>query len=101
PGILPGAAFFCAAMVALPNSALAQTITGVTGTVQDASGGVISGATVQVKNNATGTVATAVTSSSGTYTEEGLLPGRYTITVTAPGFGTTVKNDVTIDVTVR
>ena len=45
------------------------------GTVVDSGGGVIPGATVVVKNNATGTTTTAVTNASGTFTIPALEPG--------------------------
>ena len=88
-------------LVSFPSAMVAQTISGVTGTVTDDTGAVISGASVSLKNNATGTVANTVTTSAGQYTEEGLQPGRYTVTVAAPGFQKSIKNEVNVEVTVR
>jgi hypothetical protein len=69
------------------SAALSQTITGsVTGTVKDSSGAVISAATVQVKNDATGTVSTAKSNSVGIFTVPFLSIGSYDMTVNAPGF---------------
>lgn len=94
-------ALLCILMVAFPFTLSAQTVSGVTGTVVDDTGAVVSGAAVTLKNVATGAVATTVTSSAGVYTEEGLQPGLYSVTVIAPGFEKSVKNDVNVEVTVR
>lgn len=56
------------------------------GTVVDASGAPVSGATVTILHVPTGSVSVATTSDNGSYFESGLRPGGpYTITVTAPG----------------
>jgi len=61
----------------------------LTGTVQDASGAVISGAKVNVINEATGQVLRQVsTDSSGTFTATLLPVGNYSLEVSAPGFAT-------------
>jgi outer membrane receptor protein involved in Fe transport len=68
--------------------AMAQATTGtLRGTVVDPNGGVVVGATVTVKNEATGTASTPVTTSSeGVFEVPQLLPGAYTVTVEAAGF---------------
>ena len=38
----------------------------------------------------------AVTSSAGQYTSTGLLPGRYTVTVSSPGFAKSIKDQVNV-----
>ena len=53
--------------------------------MQDKDGGVVPGATVVVKNNATGVSQTAVTNASGAYSVPSLEPGTYTVTITLPG----------------
>ncbi|TCK72739.1 TonB-dependent receptor [Acidipila rosea] len=78
----------------------AQTSTGITGTVTDSSGAVISNAKVTIKNVATGTQTQLKTSSSGVYTTTGLLPGKYTVTVEATGFKKSVQTGINVDVTV-
>lgn len=92
----------CAAAVLLSGSpaCFAQASSGVTGTVTDSTGAVVSGAAITITNNETQTTANAVSSSSGTYAVSGLNPGRYTVTVTAPGFSKLVKDQVNIEVTV-
>ena len=96
-----GLIIFFLTLVSFPLHLAAQTVSGVTGTVTDDTGAVVSGAAVSIKNNATGTVANTITTSAGQYTEEGLQPGRYTVTVTAPGFQKAVTNEVNVEVTVR
>src|SRR5262245_62672613 len=83
------------------NSFLAFGQSGTTaplsGTVSDATGAVLSGASVVVKNNATGAEFKMNTSNSGTYTIPSLGSGTYTVTVEAPGFKKAVVQDVKID----
>ena len=69
----------------------------VVGTVSDPSGAVIPGATVVVKNNATGTEFTATTNEQGGFTIPAIDPGVYTVTVTLMGFKTAVLNDVQVN----
>ncbi|MEO0872864.1 MAG: carboxypeptidase-like regulatory domain-containing protein [Pseudomonadota bacterium] len=73
----------------------AQSITsGVEGTVTDADGNILPGATVTVVDGRTGSSKTTVTGGNGNFRISQLQPGGpYTITVTAPGFeGQTVEN---------
>ena len=80
---------------------LAQASSGVTGTVTDPTGAVVAGAAVVITNTGTQTKINSVTSSSGTYAATGLVPGRYRIEVSAPGFTKAVRSDVNIEVTVQ
>lgn len=79
-------------------SGFGQASSGVTGTVTDSSGAVVPGAAVTVTNINTGQTVKTTTGSAGTYSTRGLLPGHYTITVTASGFSKSVKNDVNVEV---
>jgi hypothetical protein len=58
----------------------------IVGTVTDPSGAVVSGAKVSVTNNNTGQVLNLTTNSAGAYNSGALIPGPYTVKVTAPGF---------------
>lgn len=58
----------------------------VTGVVTDSSGAVVPNATVEVKNESTGQTYTATTSDAGKYTIPSVIPGAYSVTVTAKGF---------------
>jgi hypothetical protein len=69
----------------------------LTGTVVDSSGGVVPGADVVVKNNATGAVFTAVSNVEGAFTIPTLSPGTYTVTISLQGFKTLVLNDVVVN----
>jgi len=78
---------------------MAQATTGsLRGTVTDANGGVVSGASVTVKSQATGGSTTATTSSEGTFDAPFLQPGEYTVTVEAPNFKRAVSNGVTVKI---
>jgi hypothetical protein len=70
----------------------------LSGTVADTSGGVVPGADITVKNDATGTSFTAVTDANGTFTIPAIPPGTYSVTVTLQGFKTVVLKDVIINV---
>jgi Carboxypeptidase regulatory-like domain len=90
-----------AALICLASaSAFAQgsTTSSISGTVVDAGGGVIPGATVLVKNNANGTTSTAVTNASGTFSIPALEAGTYTVTVSLSGFKSSVLNDVRLTI---
>jgi hypothetical protein len=80
--------FACLAMAALLAApAAAQDARGtITGTVRDASGGVIPGATVTITNSAMGTTVTVVTNEQGLFTAPFLIPGAYRVTAELSGF---------------
>jgi hypothetical protein len=70
----------------------------ITGTVQDASGAVIAGAQISIRNVATGIVRDVTSDSAGLYTAPSLLPGDYEVTVSARGFATVTQRAVTLTV---
>jgi hypothetical protein len=75
---------------------LASTLTG---TVTDPSGAVVAGASVLVHFEDTGAdVRTVTTSSTGNFNITNIPAGRYTVTVSAPGFQTFVAKDVILNV---
>jgi hypothetical protein len=92
-----------AAFVLLTGTALlAQTFRGtILGTVTDASGAVISGATVKVRNANTGLERTTQTSADGSYAVSELPIGTYTVSISQSGFQTSVTNTVAVDVGVE
>ena len=87
----------CLAMLA-PRNASAQASAGITGTITDTSGAVISNAQVVITNEDTGVANHVISSSAGTYSVKGLPPGRYGVAVEASGFKKEVKKGVTIEV---
>ncbi len=71
----------------LPHVAHAQAVYGsVYGTVTDASGAAIPGATITITDEGKGTSVTAKSNESGNYTVEHLIPDNYTVKVEAAGF---------------
>jgi outer membrane receptor protein involved in Fe transport len=79
---------------------MAQATTGsLRGTVTDANGAVVAGATVSVKNEATGSVSPdATTSGEGSFDVTQLQPGTYTVTVEATGFKRSVTTGVPVKI---
>ena len=76
-----------------------QTFRGtILGSVTDPSGAVVAGATVKVRNVATGLERTTVTSGDGSYSVPELPIGTYSVTVTQTGFQTAVTNNVEVNV---
>src|SRR5450759_3200936 len=76
-----------------------QTFRGtVLGSVTDPSGAVVAGATVKVRNLATGLERTTATSADGSYSVPELPIGSYSVTVTQAGFKTFVVTGVAVDV---
>ena len=76
-----------AAMWAIP--ANAQTVTGsIQGVVTDATGGVLPGATIQVRNVETGATRDLTTNERGFYSVTFLAVGRYTVSAKLAGFAT-------------
>ena len=77
----------------------------INGSVTDQSGAIVPNATVVAKNTATGLVYTQTSSQAGTYLFSPLIPGDYTVTITASGFKTFLQEHVAVDalaqVTVR
>src|SRR5258708_10757633 len=76
-----------------------QTFRGtILGSVNDSWGGYVAGATVKVRNVATGLERTTVTSADGSYAVAELPIGTYSVTVTQTGFQTAVTSNVEVNV---
>ena len=85
--------------LALAGSAYAQgaaTTSTITGVVVDSAGGVVPGAEVTIKHNATSVTQSATSNAEGGYLFPSLPIGTYTLTVTLQGFKTFVANDVVL-----
>lgn len=82
------------AFASTPAFAQGSSTSSLSGSVVDADGGAIPGATVVVKNNATGAVIEAISNSAGQFSFPGLNAGTYTVTVSLAGFKTFVANEV-------
>ena len=76
----------------------AQALSGITGTVTDATGAVVPNAKITITNTATQVVSRSVSNSAGSYTVTDLIPGTYTVQAELAGFQTAVHNGVGVDV---
>jgi hypothetical protein len=86
-------------LIASSACALAQLGTGtILGTVKDATGAVLPGVSVTLRNVDTGATRTAVTSEAGAYRIPALTVGRYDITAELQGFNTSVQRGVDLEV---
>lgn len=82
----------------LSPSLVAQTSNGtIAGTITDKSGGAVAKATVSATSQDMGSVlGTAVTDTAGGYRIDALLPGKYSVSVKAPGFSELKVSDVDV-----
>src|SRR5215467_449250 len=84
---------------AVLGGASAQTVgASLQGTVTDPSGAVVPNASVQTTNLGMAAVRTLVTDASGRLRDPVLLPGAYEVRVSAPGFQTTVRKGIQLEV---
>ncbi len=82
-----------ALLLTLSMSAFAQgTTSRITGTVTDAAGAVVSGATVSITREGTGIVLTTETNDSGVYTFDLIQAGTYEVSVEKSGFKKTISS---------
>ena len=88
--------FVCLALLIPVVAAAQQFRATVTGTVTDAQGGVVPGATVTALNTSTNVSIEAQTNERGTYTIAELAPGPYRITAALSGFKTFVREGITL-----
>ena len=70
----------------------------IRGTITDSKGAVIVGATVVAKDIDKGTEKTVVTDKAGLFDTGSIVPDKYLVTVTAPGFKTFVRGPIVLDV---
>ncbi len=93
---------FLAAMLLCPATALAQFDTAtVLGSVHDTSGAIVPGATVTLKNVATGITATTVTDGEGNYQFLNVRIGSYTVRAELQGFSVAEADNVSVTVNAR
>lgn len=88
-------------VMCLSSFSIAQEVTGtIVGTVKDASGGVVPGATVTITDPSKGNllVRTLTTNASGEFNAPNLPTSTYSVTVEAPSFKKTVNTDIKVDV---
>src|SRR5262245_59141748 len=81
----------------LPSAAHAQQFkANVTGTVVDGQGALIPGVTVTVTNTDTSVAVDSVSDSSGASAVKDVVPGKYKVTATLPGFKTFVRDGIVL-----
>src|ERR1700734_1738510 len=90
----------CMVILSLSAAGLGQELAAtLPGTVSDASGAVVAGATVVVHSEETGAdLRSVTTSNTGSFNITNLPAGRYTVTVKSAGFETFVAKDVILNV---
>jgi hypothetical protein len=92
----------CVLIILFSSIVLSQeTRSTILGTVKDSSGAVVAGATVDIVNTDTNTTSKVATNESGYFEAPYLLPGTYTITVTASGFKKYIQPAYTLTVNSR
>ncbi|MGD0647608.1 MAG: TonB-dependent receptor [Acidobacteriaceae bacterium] len=87
--------FLLLSLACLPAAAQSASINGL---VTDSTNAVLPKVTVELLDTATHTKQTAVTNSSGFYTIPNVMPGEYTVNVTATGFETESRTNVTVTI---
>ncbi|HEY4355643.1 MAG TPA: carboxypeptidase regulatory-like domain-containing protein [Acidobacteriaceae bacterium] len=95
--LIPSVVVLCT--IAYTPAAHAQTggEAGIQGIVTDSTGAIVPHAKVTVTNDASGMKTTRETTSDGLYTISPILPGVYTVTVSAPGFGDFTQKNLSVD----
>src|SRR5437016_989265 len=78
--------------------AYAQNNSSLSGTVLDATGAIVPGATVKLTSHEQGTVRTSNSNEAGVYQFSFLPAGVYDVEIGVPGFKTLVQKDVTLAV---
>ena len=85
--------------LAMPLGSFAQGITGtITGTVTDATGAIVAGATVTVRNVDTNATHTVTTSDLGSYKVPQLQPGNYSVKAEKAGFKASEQSGITLQI---
>src|SRR3989442_6603132 len=91
--------FIILAMTVLSPAAGAQ-VAGATlsGTISDASGAVIPGAMVSIRDTATGIIRTVTSDEAGLYTAPNVRRSTYNVTASISGFNTPVQYRITLSI---
>ena len=94
-----GEAPFCGWFCCAPRFGMAQLDTGtISGTVTDQSGGAAPGATIAVRNVATGVTRTLQSNAAGRYEAAALAVGNYEVEASLAGFQTVIRSGITLTV---
>ena len=85
-------------IMASPRSGWAQASAAISGTVEDASGGVVNGATITVKSLETGAVRTVTTDAAGRFSVLALPLGPQEVTAEKQGFKAEVRTGINLQI---
>ena len=83
-------------LMASPVLLQAQSGTGISGTITDVTGALVTGANVVATNQSSGVVTDVQSDASGGFVVNGLKPGKYKVVVAKPGFQTATVGNVTV-----
>ena len=93
------ALFVCVLTLVSARAALSQiTAATISGTVNDETGGVLPGVSIDVKNLDTGQKRSLVTDGQGLFTVPGLSPGKYEVRASLAGFANAVQSGIMLAV---
>src|SRR5271165_6202205 len=87
-----------AGFILLGSCAFAQSTTSLNGTITDASGAVVPGVAIEIKNKQTDAARSTVSDHQGRYTFAQVAPGDYTLEAKAAGFKSEVISTLTLQV---
>jgi hypothetical protein len=91
--------FLLVLAMALPALSQTQITTGtIQGTVTDANGGIVPGASVEIQNLETNVSRTLTTDDGGRFVALALQPGKYSVTVSKQGFATAVAESLDLTI---
>ena len=89
----------CGLAIILAPAVIAQQTNGIIqGTISDAGGAVITGATITVVNDSTQSTRNETTGTDGSFAFTELLPGHYHVSATKEGFKTENQKDIELHV---
>ncbi|MFN0171861.1 MAG: carboxypeptidase regulatory-like domain-containing protein [Bryobacteraceae bacterium] len=91
--IVVGFSAICLSLCTAPLSGQQESAS-ITGQITDASGGVVPGAVVTIRNQASGISFVSTSDADGFYRAPQLRPAVYTLSVTAAGFSTAVREGI-------
>jgi len=89
-----GVVFACVVLILAPVVVAQETNGVIQGTIADAAGAVMAGATVSVVNDSTAYTRSVTTAADGSYAFTELLPGHYHLKVAKEGFKTQTQQDI-------
>src|SRR6478609_8312287 len=98
PGRLRGSFVWLLVLGMLATAAWGQGAASIVGTVTDPTGAIVPNAKVTITHVETGSVHSTLTNATGNYAARDLGLGHYNVQVEAPGFKTSARTGVTLNV---